>query len=568
VKTEKSKELIEVDCGVIGGGFAGCSTAIELAEGGKKVALFVKGKLFEDCNSYLTAGGLAAVPMVDEKPIKGDSFEIHIKETMEAGKWLNDKKIVKFCVENFYPEVIEWLAGKGVEFDKSGKGFKYDLHREGGHSTNRIFHSKDTTGIEIMKKLSDLVRKNPNIQVFEKHLAIDLITKNKFFKKKGKDKSLGFYAFDIANEKVKAIKCNGTFIATGGLGKVFLYTSNSDIATGDGFAMCYRAGLELANMEFIQFHPSVFYDRQVEKESERRFLLTEALRGAGAFLKTRKDSNEDFVLKYHPQGSKATRDIVTRAEDAEMRKLGLDFVWLDCTRIPEEKLRNDFKNSFDFCKSKGIDISKEPVPVVYAVHYSNGGVLVGKNSETAIQNCYAIGETAYTGLHGATRLASNSAPECILFGRLAAKHFLASKTPPNKEKVPEWNPGRAVEVRDKTTVEYYWETTRRTMTTLCGICRNKERLMAAKQIMSALGKSINEFYWNYKVSKDFLEARNISDIANLVVESALSREESRACHYREDFPEQNAKFLGITITSKKGKSKIRKIEQSKRRQKY
>ncbi len=535
------QKIIKTDCGVVGGGLAGCSAAIELAEAGKKVDLFVKGALFEDCNSFLLAGGLAAVPDFSDK----DSFELHIKETLSAGKGLNDQKVVRFCIEHFYQEVIQWLIDKGVQFDKiTGT---YSLHREGGHSQNRVFHVKDTTGKSIMEVLCNLILSNPNIRVHEHHMAIDLITKNKISKKKEKkDSCLGFYVYDIANDEVKTVACEATFLATGGLGRVFLYTSNSDVSTGDGFAMCYRVGIPLANMEFIQFHPTVFYDIGAASETERRFLLTEALRGAGAILKLSKDSKEDFVLKYDPMGSRATRDVVAQAEDTEMRKKGLKHVWLDCTKIGAEKLKTEFKNSYEFCLKKGIDLTKEPVSVVYAEHYSNGGVLVDINGETPLRNCYVIGEAACTGLHGATRLASNSGPECVLFGRLAAKHFLSSKAQ-RIDAVPLWTTGKAKDCRDKVTVNYYWETVRRAMTSLCGICRNKERLTAAKQILDSLEKNINDFYWSYKVSKEFLEVRNIADVASAIIESALQREESRACHYREDFPQVDAKLSKINL---------------------
>ena len=548
-------KTIKTECAVIGGGFAGCTTALELADAGKKVMLFVKGR-FEDCNSYLTAGGLTAVTAVNGKPAAGDSFDSHIKDTLNAGKSLNNKDIVRFCSEHFFPDVIKWLEKKGVKFDKNESG-DYDLHREGGHSANRIFHAKDTTGNAIMNVLTGLVKKHHNIIVCEEHIAIDIITCNKLLKKKSeKDSCIGLYVHDIEDNSIKTIECKGIFIATGGLGKVFMYTSNQDVATGDGFAMCYRAGLPLANMEFVQFHPTVFYDPSAVNETERRFLLTEALRGAGAILKLHKDSKEDFVLKYDALGSKATRDVVTKAEDIEMRKNGLQNVWLDCTSIDKERLKNDFKNSYEFCLSKGVDITKEPVPVVYAEHYSNGGVLVGKDSETAIKGLYAIGEVSYTGLHGATRLASNSAPECILFGRLAARHFLAQKNQKNAD-APEWNVGKAREIKDKTTIQYYWEIIRRTMTSLCGISRNEERLVAAREVLLAIKKDINDFYWTYKVNKDFLEVRNIADAAIVILESALARKESRACHFREDFPQMdNKNYLGLTIISRDRKPYI------------
>jgi len=550
------KSIQKIDCAVLGGGFAGCSAALELAEAGKKVDLFVKGDFKEECNSWLCAGGFAAVTLKDGKPVSGDSFELHIKDTLKAGSSLNNRKVVKYCVEHFYPDVIEWLISKGVKFDKRGAG--YDLSKEGGHSASRVFHNSDTTGVNIMTALIEKVKKHPKIKVHTHHTTIDLITKNRIEGKKGRDAICGFYIYDNVNARVKTFACKGVFVATGGLGKVFMYTSNPDIATGDGFAICYRAGLKLVNMEFVQFHPTVFYDPSAANESGRRFLLTEALRGAGAILKLRKDSKEDFVLKYDPLGSKSTRDVVTKAEDVEMRKNGLECVWLDCTKIPRHKLQMHFRNSYKFCLSKGIDMSKEPVPVVYAEHYSNGGVMTGKNGETEIKGVYVIGETAYTGLHGATRLASNSGPECILFGRLAAKHYAARANGYANLKIPLWDDGKAERVKDKTAIGYYWETVRRTMTLLCGISRNWERLSAAKEVMETLNKNIRRFYWNYYATKEFLEVRNIATVSLAIIQSALARNESRACHFREDFPKENKEFQGLTVLQKKNVATIKK----------
>jgi len=548
-------KLIETDCGVIGGGVAGCTVALELADAGKRVKLFVKSRFGEDCNSYLIDGGLAAVQLLD-KILNNDSIDFHVEDTLKAGKGLNDAKIVTYCAEHFFSDVIEYLIGRGVKFDRNNGNFS--LNKEGGHSKNRIFHVSDTTGLKLMETLGNLVRNHPNITVHENHLVIDLITKNKIQKSKGKELCLGFYVYDIKEDYVKSVQCKATFIATGGLGKIFLYTSNTDTSTGDGFAICYRAGIPLVNMEFVQFHPTVFYDPYAVTEGERRFLFTEALRGAGAVLKLYKDSPEDFVLKYDPLGSRATRDIVVMAEDIEMRENGLNHVWLDCTTLTKDILKSEFKNSYDFCLSRGIDLAKEPVPVVYAAHYSNGGVLVDAHGETEVKGCYVVGETSYTGLHGANRLASNSGPECILFGRLAAKHFLLNSDDSPPLKVPLWESGVAVESKDKITVDFYWEVIRRTMHSLCGMSRNNERLIAAQELLESLKKSINSFYWNYRVSKDFLEVKNIVDIASIIVESALARKESRTCHFREDFSRVNNKdFLGLIIVRKENKPCIK-----------
>ena len=532
------ERLFKTECAVIGGGFAGLSAALELADAGKKVDLFVKGGLEQDCNSYLCAGGLAAVPETG-----GDSHSLHVRDTLKAGKYLNDREVVKYCVEHFYSDVICWLVKKGVHFDS-------ELHMEGGHSKNRIFHVSDTTGVSVMGVLTGLAKKHRNINVHENYMALDLITRKKIGLLSGRDRVLGFYVLDADSGAVKTVAAGSVFVCTGGLGKVFTYTSNPDIATADGFAMCYRAGMTLNNMEFIQFHPTVYYDPSAPNEFSRRFLLTEALRGAGAFIKIDKNAKDDFVKKYDRQGSQSTRDVVTKAEDIEMRRLGLNNVWLDCTKVGVEKLIKEFKNSYEFCLGKGIDISKEPIPVVYAEHYSNGGVSAGRHSETEISGCYVIGETSYTGLHGATRLASNSAPECILYGRLAASHYIKYGTP-EFEDIPLWVPGRATRIKDLATISYYWDMVRRTMTSLCGISRNEARLTAAKNVLAELNKNIKEYYWNYKVTKNFLEVRNIAAVASIIVESALARKESRACHFREDYPGEDAQYRKVTAIKKK-----------------
>jgi L-aspartate oxidase len=545
----KSSFSLKTPAAVVGGGLAGCSVALELADAGVEVDLFVKGKLQRDSNSHLIAGGLSAVPLKSRS--NGDSSKLHVKETLAAGAGLNDLKTVQSCVDHFYSDVIDWLIKKGVSFDRSFPGGPFDLHREGGHTANRIFHVQDRTGKAIMDVLTARVLKHPKIHVHEECIAIDLVTKRKLRKSKGKDACVGVYLYDQKEDRVLSVSSEAVFVATGGLGRAFLYTTNSDIASGDGFAICFRAGLPLANMEFIQFHPSVFYDITAHQEDERRFLLTEALRGAGAILKLNPNDREDFVLKYHRLGSNATRDVVARAEDAEMRRSGLKHVWLDCRSIGRARLLKDFKNSYDYCKSKGIDLAKEPVPVIYATHYSNGGVVVGPSGETKLKGCYVLGETSYTGLHGATRLASNSAPECVLYGRLAAKHFLKNRETFKRVSVPVWDSGQATAVRDKTAIAFYWDSVRRTVTNLCGISRSGERLIAARDMLASIRRAIREFYWTYHVTKDFLEVRNIAEVAQLIVDSALARQESRACHFREDFPKQNdRKFKKLTVVQK------------------
>ena len=531
---EQTENIITYDAAVIGGGISGSVAALELARNGLKVGLIIKKTLKKDSNSFLLAGGLAAVDPNNDS----DNHDKHIEDTLAAGKGLNDPHAVKFSIENFYPETIEWLVREGVLFDLKDGG--YSLHCEGGHSEHRIFHHKDITGRAIMEQLIEKVIGEENIDIFEQHVAIDLII--------SESKVNGVNVYSALEDTVKVVKSRGVFLATGGLGKIFMYTSNSDVATGDGFAMCYRAGLGLCNMEFIQFHPTVFYisSTESEDENERRFLLTEALRGAGAILKSSKDSNEDFILQYDPLGSKATRDVVTRAEDLEMRKKGLTHLWLDCTLIDAEKLKTEFNNSYEFCLDKGVDITKEPIPVVYAVHYSNGGILVdSKSSETAVKGLYVLGESSYTGLHGATRLASNSGSECILYARVAANDFISKGYPHGK--VEKWDIGKAVEVKDKTLIAYYWDIVRRTMTDLCGICRNKRRLEDGISVLENLRTQVNAFYWDYRITSDLLEVRNILDVSLAVMRSALYREETRASHYREDFEATSDAFNGVTL---------------------
>jgi L-aspartate oxidase len=547
---------METDVAVIGAGFAGSSAALELADAGVRVDLFVKGRLMVDSASTLTAGGLAAVPQSSLRS-GADSLDAHVKDTLEAGAGLNDGSVVRDCVERFYPEVIEWLTAQGVRFDAPG-GFP-DLHREGGHSANRVFHVGDETGAHVMGVLAEKVRRHPGIRLHENHVAVDLITRRRSLKEEGPDGCVGVYVHDAAGGGVKAVSSRAVMLATGGLGKVFLYTSNPDAASGDGFAMAYRAGLPLVNMEFIQFHPTVFYDEQAGG-SERRFLFTEALRGEGAILKLRRDDREDFVLRHHPLGSKATRDVTTRAEDLEMRRHDLRHVWLDCTAIPLERLRTGFRGAFEFCAKRGIDLAKEPVPVVYAVHYSNGGVPVDAHGETPMPNLYALGETAYTGLHGATRLASNSSSECILYGRSAARHFAGTRRDRPLQDVPDWDPGRARETKDPLTITCYWEIIRKTMTLLCGIARAEARLTAARDVLQALRKNIHRDYWDHVVGKEFLETRNLADVANIVLESALARRESRACHYREDHPQTDGRFRGLTIVTRDREPEIRPLK--------
>jgi L-aspartate oxidase len=389
-------------------------------------------------------------------------------------------------------------------------------------------------------------------------MAVDLITANRIGNRRKKtDLCLGAYVMDAETNVVKTVSADAVVVATGGLGKVFIYTTNPDTASGDGFAMCYRIGLPLVNLEFIQFHPTVHYDPAASEESERRVLFTEALRGAGAFLKLDRKDTEDFVLKYDPRGSRASRDVVTRAEDIEMKKRGLDFLWLDCTTIDPRHLETGFENFYKFCLDKGIDPRREPVPVVYAAHYSNGGVLVNLYGETVypdgsgVQQLYVVGETAYTGLHGATRLASNSGPEAISMALSAAEHFLrGQRGNGQRPELPPWDTGGATVSKERERLEEYWTGIRRTMTKKCGVAREAKTLTEALNDIQEYGSRLDQYYWGYLLERDTLEVRNLQEVASIILAGALFRKETRACHARTDYPETKAAYEAWTILRK------------------
>jgi L-aspartate oxidase len=544
-------ERVEKKAIVVGAGSAGATFALELADAGIRVDLYTKeGTPFRDpeaSSSVLLAGGYAAVPLENGVPAAGDSIEKHVQDTLTAGGGLNSLSVVRHFVQSF-PEVIAWLEERGIRFD-------HDLHSEGSHSASRVFHVSDQTGQTVMGRLGELVMTHPNISVFPGHIAIDLITQMDEDNSRGT--CVGLYVLDIHTHEVKTVVGNAIALATGGLGKTFLYTTNPDTASGDGFGMCYRAGLPLVNMEFVQFHPTVSYKPKAEHELERRVLFTEALRGAGAILKLSPVDTEDFVLTYDPRGSKASRDVVSRAEDAEMKRLGLNHVWLDCTRIDPEHLRTGFQAFYSYCMANGLDPTKESVPVVYAAHYSNGGVLVGLSGETVypdgsgIEDLYVIGETAFTGLHGATRLASNSGPEAIAMSLNAAAHFLKyNRGLARRTEVPMWTPGKATTSQERHKVEYFWTGIRQTMTEQCGIARDGARLRVALRQLEEYGAELNRYYWDYFVERDTLEDRNILDVSMLILQSALFRKETRACHFRTDHPETLDMYKGWTLVKK------------------
>jgi len=547
-------ELVQSQVVVIGAGSAGITFALQAADAGVQVDLYTKEQAaFEypdSSSSVLLAGGYAAVPFENGIPLPGDSIETHVQDTLRVGGGLNSEGAVQHFIRGF-PQAIRWLEGKGIRFDK-------DLHTEGSHSANRVYHVSDRTGKTVMTRLGELATAHPNISVFPNHMVIDLISENKTRNTVKKlDNCLGAYVLDMDTNSVKTVLSDAVVVATGGLGKVFMYTTNPDTASGDGFAMCYRVGLPLVNMEFVQFHPTVHYSPDASAESERRVLFTEALRGAGAFLKLRKDDTEDFVLKYDPRGSKASRDVVTRAEDLEMKKLGLEFVWLDCTAIEPGELRTGFQTFYDYCIDKGINPTEEPVPVVYAAHYSNGGVLVNLEGETVysdgsgIKNLYVVGETAYTGLHGATRLASNSGPEAIAISLSAAERFLQGYTGPTfRDGIPLWNPGDAKASEERERLEEYWDGIRDTMTKKCGVARDAVSLGEALSDIQEYESRLNRYYWGYFLERDTLEVRNIQEVSAIILAGALFRQETRACHARTDYPKTDPEFEAWSVIKK------------------
>ena len=541
---------------IIGSGIAGLRAAIELSKRGYEIIIVTKRGI-RDANTFYAQGGIAAV---DPARLDDDSFDLHYQDTITAGAGLCDSNVTRYFVENAFEKVVKPFIQLGINFTTQGKRtkskYKYVLHQEGGHSRKRIYCVSDFTGRAIEEKLAGIVLSDPNITVHENHMAIDLITKNKITGSRGKDICYGAYVLDVEKEIVKTISASAVFIATGGVGRVYLYTSNPDIATGDGIAMAYRIGLRIANMEFMQFHPTCLFVPSPKTPDERRFLITEALRGKaiGGVLTVDKQSKDDFIktLGYHENGSSATRDIVARAIDSEMKKRGIRHVYLNATsevtgKSPE-KIRKSFPDIYEKCFKMGIDMTREAIPVVPAAHYTCGGIVVNMHGETDIERLYAIGECAYTGLMGANRLASNSLPEAALFGLLAVEHADAFIQSNDKEiHLPSWQTGKAVKSRDLVQVAHNWDEIRQIMWNLVGIVRNEERLIMALNRIRLIKEEIKKYYWDYIITSDLLELRNLIDISQIIVESALERKESRGTHYRLDYPEQNDAYAHPTI---------------------
>jgi len=518
----------ESDFLVIGGGIAGLWFALKAAQTGTVTLLSKKGA--KESSTNLAQGGIAAVSDKD------DTFQEHVADTLKAGAGLCHEDIVRMVILEG-PSRIERLVGTGVKFSTRSdrETNEFDLGLEGGHSKRRILHASDFTGREIVQRLLELAARHPNIEFREYHIAIDLLThpKDRYIPSEEKV-CCGAYVLDIQRKSVYTHASRFTVLATGGAGKAYLYTSNPDIATGDGIAMCYRAGARVANMEFIQFHPTCLFHPKAKS-----FLISEAVRGEGAVLQG--EDGNPFMEKYHPQGCLAPRDIVARAIDNELKKTGKECVYLNISHRDPDFIRTRFPNIYRRCLELGIDMTREPLPVVPAAHYTCGGVVVDSWARTDIRNLYAVGEVACTGLHGANRLASNSLLEALVFAKRAADHSIETSGKPADAGpvLTEWTSGNAKDSDESVVVTHNWDEIRRVMWNYVGIFRSNKRLERAKRRIDALKAEIHQYYWDFIVTSDLIELRNLALVADLIITSAMVRKESRGLHYNINYPLTN-----------------------------
>ncbi len=512
------------DVVVIGSGLAGLATALSLADE-LKVAVLTKRALIDGASRW-AQGGIAAVLS------REDDIENHVQDTLVAGAGLCKEDAVRFIIGEA-PQSIHWLIDRGVPFTtEAGSESGYHLTREGGHSHRRIIHAADATGYAVQTTLETVVRKHPNITLFESHDVVDLITHKRLGEKEARVH--GCYALNTQTDKVETFAAQHVVLATGGAGKVYLYTSNPDTATGDGIAMAWRSGCSVANMEFIQFHPTILFHPNVKS-----FLITEAVRGEGGKLLLDKgDKDSRFMPQHDKREELAPRDIVARSIDYEMKRHGLDCVYLDITHRGEAFIKEHFPNIYARCLELGIDITKEPIPVVPAAHYTCGGVVTDLHAHTDLPGLYAVGEVACTGLHGANRLASNSLLECVVMARAAAQDILSTrKANWQAPALPAWDESRVTKAEEEITIAHNWDELRRLMWNYVGIVRSNTRLHQAHVRIALLKKEVEAFYARFKISPDLLELRNIITVADLVVRCAESRKESRGIHYTKDFPQ-------------------------------
>ncbi len=526
------------DVVIAGSGAAGLTAALKLAPH-LRVAVLSKAKM-SDGSTRWAQGGIAAVLEAT------DSIQSHIDDTLVAGAGLCDEEAVRFVVERG-KDAIQGLIDLGVEFDRTGQepkedGYDYHLTREGGHSHRRIIHAADATGKAVQKTLNQRVLEEPNIDVYEDHVAIDVIT-NRHLKHKAAytDQAHGVYVFNLKKGRVETFSARSTIIATGGASRVYLYSSNPDASTGDGIAMAWRAGCRVTNMEFNQFHPTCLYHPDA-----KTFLITEAMRGEGAFL--RGADGERFMPKYDERGELAPRDIVARAIDNEMKRTGADNVWLDITHKDADFIVSHFPNIYRHCLKLGIDITTDQIPVVPAAHYTCGGIHVDEHARTDTEQLYAIGECAHTGLHGANRMASNSLLECIVMGNAAADDILMRQdNSPPPAVARDWDESQVTDSDEEVVVSHNWKELRRFMWDYVGIVRTDKRLARAKRRVDLLAGEIQEYYGNFRVTADLLELRNLVTVADLIVRSAQKRTESRGLHYTADYPELSDTAVETTL---------------------
>ena len=523
---------------IVGGGAAGLSLALQLSEDSNiRITILSKTELTEGSSLY-AQGGIAAV--IDDE----DNFESHIKDTHIAGADLCKDTAVRKIVEGA-PKAINWLIEKGVEFtlvdgaeydgednvrDNVGDS-EYHLTKEGGHSHRRVIHAKDATGREVETTLEEHVRALPNVTILENHIAIDLITAQKL-NHSTKSRVYGAYALDIDSSKVKTFAARSVVLSSGGASKAYLYTTNPDTSTGDGIAMAWRAGCRIANMEFVQFHPTCLYHPYAKGS-----LISEAVRGEGGLL--RLPNGDRFMDQHHHQAELAPRDIVARAIDYEMKKGGFDSVFLDISHKPAEFILDHFPNIATSCEKYGYDMTTQPIPVVPAAHYTCGGILTDLNGRTDIKRLYAVGESSCTGLHGANRLASNSLLECLVIAESAAQD-IASRLKQEEAPLPDlpaWDESQVVDQDEEIVVSHNWDELRRFMWDYVGIVRTNKRLERARNRINLLQEEIIEYYGNFRVNNDLIELRNLATIADLTIQCALTRKESRGLHFTTDYPE-------------------------------
>lgn len=531
----------ESDILIIGSGIAGLMTAIKISAFAR-VAVVTK-KDADDTSTAQAQGGIATV--LDET----DRFEYHIQDTLKAGAGICHEDAVETIIRNG-PESIKELIGLGAHFSLAENG-ELDLGREGGHSHRRIVHSEDMTGKEIQNVLLRAAERSENIEVLEHHTALNLVTEGTSLKStttpSADDKCIGCYVHNGLTGEIIPWHARSVILASGGAGKVYLYTSNPDISTGAGIAMAYRAGADIANMEFIQFHPTCLYHPEAKS-----FLISEAVRGEGAVLRTL--DGKPFMSRYHEMEDLAPRDIVARAIDAELKKRGDEHVYLDITHKPAREIIDRFPNIYQQCKDFGFDMTKVPLPVVPAAHYQCGGVVTDLQGRTTIQGLYACGEVACTGLHGANRLASNSLLESLVMAnRISSslEKYLDGPSETSNTSIPEWDSGHAVDSDENVVIAHNWDEIRRTMWNYVGIVRTDRRLQRAMNRIELLQREVNQYYWDFSITRDLIELRNLVTVAKLIVRCAMLRKESRGLHYTLDYPQQDELFRSDTVINRR-----------------